>query len=88
MFDTMLPDTYKFPVKVPSTEIMLPAMTFPSVFRTFEAIMTFAGGHDPPLDGGRYPPFAMLSHIVYLFFTEIIIKRPTTAIPPTISILV
>ena len=85
-----LPATYKFPVKVPSTEIMLPAMTFPVVSRTFEAMMTFAGGHDPPpLDAkNRGPPLAMLSHIVYLFFTEIIIKRPAIATAPMIIILV
>jgi hypothetical protein len=50
IFEIILPATYKFPVKVPSTAIMLPAMTFPSVFRTFEAMMTFAGGQHPPLD--------------------------------------
>ena len=66
---------------------MLPAMTFPFVLRTFEAMMTFAGGHGG-IAAALYPPFAMLSHIVYLFFTEIIIKRPAMAIPPTIIILV
>ena len=87
MFETILPATYKFPVKVPSTAIMLPAMTFPVVSRTFEAMMTFAGGqHFSATALG--PPFAMLSHIVYLFFTDIIIKRPARATPPTMYSLV
>jgi hypothetical protein len=63
----MEPETYKFPVKVPSTLMTFPAMTFPFVDRTFDAMMTFAGGqgaHAAATNLGG--PFAMLSHIVLL----------------------
>ena len=66
MFPTIWPATYRFPVKVPSPEMIFPHRTFPFVLKTFEAIITFAGGHDPPplADAeGMYPPLAMLSHI-------------------------
>ena len=44
-FPVIFPPTYRFPVKVPSTLIRLPAMTLPVVLRTFDAIVTFAGGN-------------------------------------------
>jgi hypothetical protein len=47
-FPKILPPTYKFPVKVPSPEMIFPHRTFPFVFRTFDATMTLAGGHEPP----------------------------------------
>ena len=40
-------------------------MTFPFVLRTFEAMVTFAGGHGAHATA-RGPPFAMLSHIFLL----------------------
>ena len=56
------PETYKFPLKVPSPVMILAQMTFPFVSRIFEAMMTFAGGHGCA-GGGIYPPLAMESHI-------------------------
>jgi hypothetical protein len=66
IFPVICPDTYKFPVKVPSTLMMLPAMTFPFVLRTFDAMMTLAGGQHCPVEAAAYdtgPPLAILSHI-------------------------
>jgi hypothetical protein len=88
VFPTMFPATYKFPVKVPSPEMIFPHRTFPFVLRTFDAMMTLAGGHDPPppppvdvKDMG--PPFVMLSHIsirLNYFFIKIARIRPSMAI--------
>ena len=67
MFEMMLPDTYRFPVKVPSWLMTLPAMTLPLVSRTLDAMMTFAGGHGTGAAATyRGGPFAMLSHIFLL----------------------
>lgn len=85
MFPTIWPATYKFPVKVPSPEMIFPHRTFPFVLRTFDAMMTLAGGHDPPppLDMKETgPPFVMLSHIstsLNYFFIKIASKSPNIA---------
>ena len=60
-FPVIFPPTYRFPEKVPSTLIRFPAMTFPVVLRTFEAIVTFAGGNTTM--GQHEPPLSMLSLI-------------------------
>ena len=64
MLPTICPATYKFPVKVPSPEMIFPHRTFPFVFRTFDAIITFAGGQQAAAAAANMgPPFVMLSHI-------------------------
>ena len=88
MFPKIFPAMYKFPVNVPSPVIKFPAKRLAFVCRTFDAMMTLAGGHDCPVTVKDPPPksdplylggpFAMLSHISYCFFIKIIESIPIT----------
>jgi len=63
-----------------------PTRRFAFVLRTFDAMITLAGGQDSPLTVIDPPPnsdplylggpFAMLSHISYSFFIKIIESKP------------
>ena len=86
---------YRFPVNVPSVDITFPAMRLPFVDRTFDAIITLAGGQShaavpppvlPSTDSTLGCPFAMLSHISYFFFIKIIVSKPIMSIPYIIMV--